>query len=153
MATGGVVFSNIQLPLVRYRAHEGQVSKTKGRLLDRISKKVAADYTVKFLNNAIISEYVNSDRLTIQDFEKFFHELAVACHNKSSNINTFRPLIALQYKKLEMFGLASLYRFMSISNSYGVKFPPKYLLNLLILSMAKFSQDRSIFNTLTKLKL
>ena len=55
MAIGGVVFANVPFPLVKYRLHPAQASKTKGRLLYNTSNIVCTNYTLAYLNSNIIS--------------------------------------------------------------------------------------------------
>lgn len=153
MATSGIVFANVPYPLVKYRLHPAQASKTKGRLLYITSKTVCTNYTLAYFNNNIISEYSNAKQTSLADFRKFIAELSGACKNKSRDMNTFRPLIALQYKKLDTLGLRAFATLMLISSKYHIDFPAKYLLNIFLLSFIRADRDSSLFDTLIKLKL
>lgn len=153
MATDGVVFANLPYPLVKYRLHPAQASKTKGRLLHVTSKTVCTNYALTYLNNNIISEYAKVKQTSLADFRKFITELSAACVNKSRDMNTFRPLIALQYKKLDSLGIRAFAMLMLISSKYHLNFPAKYLLNIFLLSFIRVNKNSSLFDTLTKLKL
>lgn len=153
MGAGGVIFANLSSPLIRYRAHATQASKTKAMLLDRTAKAVCANYTVVFLDNSLISGYANSRELSFSDFETFVKELAITCASKAKDINTFRSLIALQCRKLNVFGISSFIKVVKITVIYKIRFPSKYLLNLFLLSLLSIKKDSSLFNTLTKLKI
>lgn len=153
MATGGVVFANVPFPLVKYRLHPAQASKTKGRLLHVTSKTACTNYTLAYLNNNIISEYSKSKETSLADFRKFITELSAACDKKSSDMNTFRPLIALQYKKLDTPGIMAFATLKRISSKYHINFPTKYLLNIFLLSFIRVNKNSSLFDTLTKLKI
>jgi len=153
MAIAGVVFGNVPQPLVRYRAHAAQASRTKGRLLDRTFKATCTNYALAFLNNNILSEYAAGKQTSLGDFKKFIDELAMSCHKKSRDINTFLPLIALQYKKLDRFGIGAFAALKMIAAKYQIDFPAKYLLNIFLLSILPVSRESSLFDTLTKLKL
>lgn len=153
MATSGVVFANVPLPLVKYRLHPAQASKKKGRLLHVTSKAVCTNYTLAYLNNNIISEYSKATEISLADFRKFIAELSAACDEKSRDMNTFRPLIALQYKKIDRLGIRSFAALKLISFKYQLDFPAKYLLNIFLLSFIRINRSSSLFDTLTKLKL
>lgn len=153
MATGGVVFANLPYPLVKYRLHPAQASKTKGRLLHVTSKIVCTNYTLAYLNNNIISEYSKAQETSLAEFRKFIAELSAACDKKSRDMNTFRPLIALQYKKLDKLGIRAFATLKLISSKYHIDFPAKYLLNIFLLSFIRVNKNSSLFDTLTKLKL
>lgn len=153
MSAGGVIFANLSSPLIRYRAHATQASKTKAMLLDRTAKAVCANYAVIFLDSSRISEYANSKELSFSDFEIFVKELAITCGSKSKDINTFRSLIALQCRKLNVFGISAFIKMVKITVMYKIRFPSKYLLNLFLLSLLSIKKDSSLFNTLTKLKI
>ena len=153
MAIGGIVFANVPFPLVKYRLHPAQASKTKGRLLYTTSNTVCANYTLAYLNNNIISGYATAERTTLADFRKFIAELSTACDKKFKDMNTFRSLIALQYRKIDRLGLGSFAALKLISSKYHIDFPAKYLLNIFLLSFIRVNKNSSIFDTLTKLKL
>jgi glycosyltransferase involved in cell wall biosynthesis len=153
MATGGVVFANLPYPLVQYRLHPAQASKIKGKLLHITSKIVCTNYALAYLNNNIISEYSKVEKTSIADFRKFIAELSAACDKKSRDMNTFRPLIALQYKKLDRLGIRSFATLKLISAKYHIDFPAKYLLNIFLLGFIRVNRNSSLFDTLTKLKL
>jgi glycosyltransferase involved in cell wall biosynthesis len=153
MATGGVVFANVPYALVKYRLHPAQASKTKARLLFITSNSVSTDYTLAYLNNSVISEYSKAKSTSLTDFRKFIAELSAACDKKSRDMNTFRPLIALQYKKIDSLGIRSFATLRLISSKYHLEFPAKYLLNIFLLSFIRVNKNSSIFDTLTKLKL
>lgn len=153
MATSGVVFANLPYPLVKYRLHPAQASKTKGHTLYLLSKVICTNYALAFLDSNVISEYANAKEITLADFRKFIAELSAACDKKSKNINTFRPLIALQYKKLESLGLKAFLTLKLVSLKYHLDFPWKYLMNIFLLSFICVNKQSSLFNTLTKLKL
>ena len=153
MATGGVVFANVPFPLVKYRLHPAQASKTKGRLLYVTSNTISTNYTLAYLNNNIISEYAKVAETTLEDFKEFIAELAAACDQKSRDMNTFRPLIALQYKKIDRLGMRSFIALKLISSRHHLDFPAKYLFNIFLLSFIRVNRNSSFFDTLTKLKL
>lgn len=153
MATGGFVFANVPLPLVKYRLHPGQASKTKARLLHITSKTVCTNYALTYLGNIIITEYTKATKTSIADFRKFVAELSATCEKKSSDMNTFRPLIALQYKKIDKLGIRSFATLRSLSYKYHLDFPAKYLLNIFLLSFTRINRSSYLFDTLTKLKL
>lgn len=153
MATAGVVFANVPCPLVKYRLHPAQASKTKGRLLHNTSKIVCTNYTLAYLDNQVISDYCRLGCMSFADFRKFIVELAASCKKKSRDMNTFRPLIALQYKKLDALGIRSFVMLMLISAKHHLDFPAKYLLNIFLLSFIRINKNSSVFDTLTKLKL
>ncbi|MGV8056678.1 MAG: glycosyltransferase family 2 protein [Smithellaceae bacterium] len=153
MATGGVVFANVPHPLMKYRLHPAQISKTKSTLLHITSKTICANYSLTYLNNNIISEYSKAEEISLADFRKFIVELSVTCDKKSRDINTFRPLIALQYKKLDTLGIISFATLKVISYKYHLDFPANYLLNIFLLSFIPIEKNSSLFDTLTKLKL
>jgi glycosyltransferase involved in cell wall biosynthesis len=153
MAMGGVVFANIPCSLMKYRFHPAQTTKTKSTLLDIISKTVCTNYTLAYLSNNIISEYSKAEKITLADFRKFMTELSAVCFKKSKDINTFRPLIAFQYKKINSLGIRAFVELKSISFQYHIDFPAKYLLNIFLLSFIPVDRNSSIFDTLTKLKL
>jgi glycosyltransferase involved in cell wall biosynthesis len=153
MATGGVVFANVPQPLVKYRLHPAQASKTKGRLLHVTSKTVCTNYTLAYLNNDIISGYSRATETSLADFKRFIAELSAACDEKSRDMNTFRSLIALQYKKIDRLGIRSFTTLKLISSRYHLDFPAKYLLNIFLLSFIRVNKNSSLFDTLTKLKL
>lgn len=153
MATDGVVFANLPYPLVKYRLHPAQASKTKARLLHVTSKTVCTNYALAYLNNSIISEYSKAEETSFEDFNKFIAELSATCDNKSRDLNTFRPLIALQYKKLDRLGIRSFATLKLISFKYHLDFPAKYLVNVFLLSFIRVNKNSSLFDTLTKLKL
>ena len=153
MAIGGVVFANVPHPLVKYRLHPAQASKIKGRLLYLTSNAICTNYALAYLNNNIISEYSNAAETSIANFRKFIAELSATCDKKSTPINTFRPLIALQYKKIDKLGIRAFATLKWISSKYHINFPAKYLLNIFLLSFIRTNRNSSIFDTLTKLKL
>lgn len=153
MATDGVVFANVPQPLVKYRLHPAQASKTKGKLLHVTSKTVCTNYTLAYLNNDIISGYSKAAETSLADFKKFIEELSAACNEKSRDMNTFRPLIALQYKKIDKLGIRSFAALRMTSSKYHLNFPAKYLLNIFLLSFICINKNSSLFDTLTKLKL
>ncbi len=153
MATGGVIFANVPLPLVKYRLHPGQASKTKSRLLHITSKIVCTNYTLDYLNNGTLSEYSKAKETTLSGFEEFIAELSSACGRKSRNMNTFRPLIALQFKKIDRLGIKAFAALRQISSRYRLDFPAKYLLNIFLLCLIPVNKNSSLFDTLTKLKL
>jgi len=153
MAIGGIVFANVPYALVKYRLHPAQASKTKGRLLYITSNAISTNYTLAYLNNNIINEYSKVKETTLEDFRKFIAELSAVCNKKSRDMNTFRTLIALQYKKLDKFGLKSFATLKLISFKYHLDFPFKYLVNIFLLSFVRADKKSSIFDTLTKLKL
>lgn len=153
MAAGGVVFANLPYPLVKYRLHPAQASKTKGRLLYITSNTVCTNYTLAYLNNSIISEYSKVREISLADFKKFVAELSATCNKKSRDINTFLPLIALQYKKIDTLGIRAFATLKLISSKYQINFPAKYLLNIFLLCFIRINKSSSLFDTLTKLKL
>lgn len=153
MAMGGVVFANIPCLLMKYRFHPAQATKTKSTLLDIITKTVCINYTLAYLSNNIISEYSKAEKITLADFRKFIAELSAVCLKKSRDINMFRPLIAVQYKKINSLGIRAFMELKSISSKYHINFPAKYLLNIFLLSFISADRNSSIFDTLTKLKL
>jgi glycosyltransferase involved in cell wall biosynthesis len=153
MAAAGAVFANIPQPLVKHRLHPAQASKAKSKLLDATSKVACINYTLAYLNNPLISQLANVTEMTLADFRLFVSELAKTCSQKSRNINTFRQLISLRYKKIDKLGLRSFLMLKSASSQYGIDFPGKYLLNIFLLSFIRIDQNSSVFNTLTKLKL
>ena len=153
MAIGGVVFANLPIPLVKYRLHPAQASKTKARLLHVTSNAICINYTLAYLNNNILTEYSKAKVASLADFRNFIAELSSACNKKSRNINIFRPLIALQYKKLDEFRIGSFATLIRVSTHYHLDFPSKYLLNVLLLSIFPVSRNSNLFDTLTKLKL
>lgn len=153
MATEGVVFANVPNPLVKYRLHPAQASKTKGRLLHLTSKTICTNYTLAYLNNMVITEYAQVPVTSLSDFRKFIFALSAACDEKSRDMKTFRPLIALQYKKIEGLGIRSFATLKQISSRYRLDFPAKYLLNIFLLSFMRIDKNSSLFDTLTKLKL
>ena len=152
MATGGVVFANVPFPLVKYRLHPAQASKTKGRLLYLTSHTVCTNYALAYLNNNIITEYSKVKETTLADFKKFIAELSAVCNKKSNDMNTFRPLIALQYKKIDKLGMRSFATLKLVSSKYHLDFPGNYLLNIFLLSFIRVNKNSSLFDTLTKLK-
>jgi glycosyltransferase involved in cell wall biosynthesis len=153
MAIGGVVFANVPFSLVKYRLHPAQASKTKGRLLYNTSNIVCTNYTLAYLNSNIISQYARAEETSLADFEKFITELSSACSRKSASMNTFRPLIALQYKKISKVGIRSFATLRLLSSKYHLDFPGKYLLNIFLLCFIRINKKSSLFDTLTKLKL
>lgn len=153
MAIGGVIFANLPFPLVKYRLHPAQASKTKGRLLYITSNTICKNYTLAYLNSDIISEYAKAEVASLADFNKFIAELLSACSRKSADPNTFRPLIAIQYKKIDRLGMRSFATLKLISSKYRLDFPFKYLLNIFLLSFIRVNKSTSLFDTLTKLKL
>ena len=153
MATGGVVFANIPHPLVKYRLHSAQASKTKAKLLHATSNVVCTNYTLAYLNSDVIGDYVKATTISLDDFRKFITELSNVCDRKFRDINIFRPLIALQYKKVDELGIYSFVNFRQLSTRYHLKFPTKYLLNIFLLSFIRANRGLRIFDTLTKLKL
>ena len=153
MASDGVVFANVPYPLVKYRLHPAQASKTKARLLHVTSKAVCTNYALAYLSNSVISEYSKCTKISLDDFRKFIAALSAACDRKSRNINIFRSLIALQYKKLDKFGIGAFATLKLISRQYQINFPAKYLLNIFLLSFIRVNKNSSLFDTLTKLKL
>lgn len=153
MAIAGVVFANLPQPLVRYRAHEAQASKTKGQLLDTTFKATYTKYAVAFLNNSNLNEYTDANEITLTEFKKFIEELSRSVTATTKNINAFRPLIALQYKKLNKHGIAAFITLKLISSKYHLHFPSKYLLNIFLLSFIPLNRESSLFNTLTKMKI
>jgi len=153
MATGGVIFANLPYPLVKYRLHPAQASNTKSKLLHITSKAVCTNYTLAYLNDKIISEHLKAKRTSLADFKKFIAELSMACDKKSKDINTFRPLIALQYQKVDKLGIRAFTTLRLISQRYHIDFPAKYLLNIFLLSFIPVNKNSSLFDTLTKLKL
>lgn len=153
MATSGIVFTNIPYPLVKYRLHPAQASKSKARLLHITSIDVCTAYTLAYLNNSAISELSKSEGTTLSEFKVFISELATTCDRKSRDMKTFRPLIALQYKKLDKFGMRTFTTLKRMSSKYQLDLPAKYLLNIFLLSIAPVNRSSSIFDTLTKLKL
>jgi glycosyltransferase involved in cell wall biosynthesis len=153
MAIGGVVFANIPCSLMKYRFHPAQITKTKSTLLDITSKTVCTNYTLAYLSNNIIAEYSKAEKISLADFRKFMAELSAICFKKSRDINTFRPLIALQYKKINSLGIRAFIEIKSISSQYHIVFPAKYLLNIFLLSFIPADRNSCLFDTLTKLKL
>ena len=153
MATGGVVFANVPQPLVKYRLHPEQASKTKGKLLHVTTMTVCTNYTLAFLDSNVISEYAIAKEITLANFAKFIVELSATCARKRKDMNTFRPLIALLYKKIDRLGIRSFVALKLISSKYHLVFPPKYLLNIFLLSFVRVNKDSSPFDTLTKLKI
>lgn len=154
MAVGGIIFANIPLPLVKYRLHPAQASKTKGKLLDITSKAVSKQYALAYLNNDLISRYEKAKITNIVEFKKFVEEISSACEKmNSANINKFRPLIAQQYKKIDHLGIRSFVALRSLESSYHITFPTKYLFNIFLLSFIRINKSSSLFDTLTKLKL
>ena len=153
MAMGGVVFANVPQALVTYRLHSGQASSAKGDLLHLTSKAISSKYTLACLNNCLITEHVQAAALSRADFRRFIAELAGVCQNQNRDINTFRQLIALQYRKLNSLGLRSFLTFLRLNSQQRLVFPAKYLLNLFFLSILPVKNNSSLFETLTKLKL
>jgi len=153
MATSGIVFANLPISLMKYRMHPAQISKANSTLLDIKSKTVCAKYTLDYLNSNIITEYSKAEELSLANFRKFIAELSTVCNIKSKNINMFRPLIALQYKKLQPLTIKAFSTLLLISYKYKVYFPAKYLLNIFLLSFIPIGKSSSLFDTLTKLKL
>lgn len=153
MATAGAVFANVPAPLVKYRLHPAQASKTKSKLLDATSKIACVNYTLAYLEHALISRYTHASEISVPEFHVFVSELANVCENKSRNINTFRQLIALQYKKIDRLGIKSFFALQSLASQYGIDLPAKYRLNIFLLSLIRPDKASSLFNTLTKLKL
>jgi glycosyltransferase involved in cell wall biosynthesis len=153
MASGGIVFANVPHSLVKYRLHPTQASKTKGRLLYLTSLTICTNYALSFLNSNAVTEYSKAKEITLVDFKKFVADLSISCANKSKDINTFRSLIALQYKKINTIGISSLFTLKMIAWKYHLNFPRKYLLNILLLSFIRTKTNSSLFDTLTKLKL
>ena len=153
MATGGIVFANLPYALVKYRLHPAQASKTKARLLHDTSKIVCTNYTLAYLGNHIITEFSKAAETTLDDFRKFVEELSATCKSKSRDMNIFRPLIALQYRKLDRFGINAYVTLKRMSAKYNLHFPAKYLLNICLLSIFPIKRNSSLFDTLTKLKL
>lgn len=153
MAIGGVIFANVPFPLVKYRLHPEQASKTKGRLLYNTSNIICTNYTLAYLNSDIISKYTKAEETSLADFRKFITELSLVCSRKPADLNTFRPLIALQYKKIDRLGLRSFVTLKLILSKYHLDFPAKYLLNIFLLSFIRVNRNSSLFDTLTKLKL
>lgn len=153
MATGGVVFANVPYPLVKYRLHPGQASKNKARLLNITSKAVCVNYALAYLKNNIISEYIKAEHTCLADFKHFIAELSAICDKRSKDLNTFRPLIALQYKKIDRLGIRAFATFMLMSFKYRIDLPAKYVLNIFLLSFISINKNSSLFDTLTKLKL
>jgi glycosyltransferase involved in cell wall biosynthesis len=153
MAIAGVVFGNLPLALVKYRAHEAQASKTKGKLLDATYKATYTKYAVAYLNNSKLSVYTEANEITLADFKQFIEELSKSTAAKEKNLNTFRPLIALQYKKLSKHGISAFITFTLIAAKYHLDFPGKYLLNIFLLSLISLNRESSLFNTLSKLKI
>jgi glycosyltransferase involved in cell wall biosynthesis len=152
MATAGVVFANVPRALVRYRLHPGQASKTKSRLLSQTSTQVCLRYTLDFLNCDLIRNIEDAKSLTLGDFRKFITELANVCSEKQCDMNTFRPLIAQQYKKLEKLGIVTFSTLVLIARRHQLLFPANYWLNVFLLSILPVRKDSSFFETLTKLK-
>jgi glycosyltransferase involved in cell wall biosynthesis len=153
MAMGGIVFANLPYALVKYRLHPAQASKTKARLLHDTSKIVCTNYTLAYLGNHIITEFSKAAETTLDDFRKFVEELSATCKSKSRDMNIFRPLIALQYRKLDRFGISAYVTLKRMSAKYNLHFPAKYLLNICLLSIFPVKRNSSLFDTLTKLKL
>lgn len=153
MALGGVVFANVPRPLVKYRLHPAQASKTRAKLLHDTSNRICTDYALAFLDSRELSGFVRDETAKLTDFKRFITELASACGKKSRDMNTFRPLIALQYKKLYHPGIFAYLTLRSIASRYGLNFPANYLLNIFLLSILPVNRNSSFFNTLTKLKL
>lgn len=153
MAIGGVVFANVPFPLVRYRLHPAQASKTKARLLYNTSNAICINYTLAYLSSDIITQYVEAKVTSLADFKKFVAELSSTCDKKSRNLNIFRPLIALQYKKLDKFGIGAFATHKRMAAKYHLDFPAKYLLNIFLLNIFPVSRNSNLFDTLTKLKL
>lgn len=153
MATGGVVFANIPYPLMKYRLHPAQISKTDSTLLDITAKAVCVNYSLVYLNNNIISEYSKAKEISLADFRKFIVELSATCDKKSRDINTFRSLIAFQYRKLNTLGITAFTTLKMMSYRYHLDFPAKYLLNIFLLSFIPVDKNSALFDTLTKLKL
>ncbi len=153
MAIGGVIFANVPFPMVKYRLHPAQASKTKARLLYITSNIICTNYTLAYLNNEIISGYSKAAEISLADFKKFIAELSSACSRKSADLNTFRPLIAIQYKKIDSLGIRSFAALKLISSKYHLHFPAKYLFNIFLLSFICVNRRSSLFDTLTKLKL
>jgi glycosyltransferase involved in cell wall biosynthesis len=153
MANSGIVFANVPHSLVKYRLHPTQASKTKGRLLYLTSLTICTNYALSFLNNNAITEYSKAKEITLEDFKKFVAELSISCANKSKDINTFRSLTALQYKKINTIGIKSFFTLKMIESKYHLNFPGKYLLNIFLLSFIRTQKNSSLFDTLTKLKL
>lgn len=153
MASGGIVFANVPHSLVKYRLHPTQASKTKGRLLYLTSLTICTNYALSFLNNNVITEQSEAKEISLEDFKKFVAELSKSCINKSKDINTFRSLIALQYKKINTIGVFSFFTLKKITSKYHLNFPGKYLLNVFLVSFVRTKSGSSLFNTLTKLKI
>ncbi len=153
MAIGGVVFGNVPYQLVNYRLHPTQASKTKSKLLYATSNAVCTDYTLAYLNNEKITRYSKSAELSLADFKEFLSELFASSIKKSRDINMFRPLIALQYRKLKTHRINAYMTLKMLASKYHLEFPPKYLLNIFLLSILPVSRKTKFFDTLTKLKL
>lgn len=153
MAIGGVVLANVPYPLVKYRLHPAQASKTKAKLLYNTSNTICTNYTLAYLSNDIITRYVESKVISLADFKKFVAELSLICDKKSRDMNIFRPLIALQYKKLNKFGVGTFMTLRRTFAKYHLSFPAKYLLNVFLLCLLPINRGSSLFDTLTKLKL
>ena len=153
MAIGGVVFANVPHPLVRYRLHPAQASKTKAKLLYKSSNAICINYTLAYLNNDAITQYVEAKMTSLMDFKRFVAELSSTCDEKSRDMNIFRPLIALQYKKIDCVGIRSFAALRLMSSTYRLDFPANYLLNIFLLSFIPSNKNFSLFDTLTKLKL
>lgn len=152
MAVDGVVFGNLSRPMVRYRAHELQASRTKGKLLDTTFKATCANYTLAYLKNNKLAEYASAPLVSLNDFTSFIEELAQSAKMKDKNINLFLPLIALQYKKLSKHTLINYLSINQLYRKYQILFPRKYNRNIFLLSIFPVSKKYPIFDTLTKLK-
>ena len=85
--------------------------------------------------------------------KKFIAELSSTCSRKSVDLNTFRSLIALQYRKINKVGMWSYVTLKLLSSKYHLEFPGKYLMNIFLLSFIRVNKKSSLFDTLTKLKL
>jgi glycosyltransferase involved in cell wall biosynthesis len=153
MAIAGITFGNLPQPLVKYRAHEAQASKTKGKLLDQTFKSTCTNYSLIYLDSSKLTNYASTQEITLADFLNFVDELSTCAQGKYKNINLFLPLIALQYKKLNRHNLKSYISTKLLYKKFKIYFPKKYLRNIFLLNLFSIRRKYSLFDTLTKLKI
>lgn len=155
MALTGVTFANLPLPLVRYRLHPSQATKRKGDLVDAASVAISTGYTLAFLDDPLLRGYAAAAELSLADFHTCLARLAEVSAAKGVELNNFRRFISLQYRKLDAPGLRAFVSFRRLAAGYGLDFPGKYFLNLLLLCLLPIKKHpaSSLFDTLTKLKL
>ncbi len=149
LATAGVPLANLSESLIRYRWHPQQASRTKGRRLDQVTRRIRGLYCVQLLGDAMLVERVRREEIALDDLSRAAECIAAQAEYDPRD---FRFLLAWMYQLLPDHGLRNWWRWMQIQKASRLALDRNYRINTALLACLPAFLTHRQFDTLIKLK-